>query len=167
MKVLRFFARLLIGLAFIAIALFCTLVAYVSYQKVADMKSWHPVEATVVTSAIDRQVTPKGTTYCPVIEVTYDFQGKNRTSQLEIKDGPCSPVRTSVASTLDGYDVGARVEAYVNPAEPDRIRAATFSLGLIFYLMVFCAILTFTAGVLAWIAPNKMLSNKGAGGDSR
>ena len=77
---------------------------------------------------------------------------------LEIEDGPCSPIQSSVVSSIEKYKQGEVVNAFVNPGKASEIQVANFSLGTGFYLGIFIAILGFASVVYLWRTPaNKLI----------
>ncbi len=160
MNALKVLFKLFLVLMFSVLALFSALVAYTSHKKVNDLKTWQQLSATVVSSFVEQENRSKGTTYCPVVMVEYVFQGQPKTSKLDIEDGPCSPVKTSVERTIEQYGKGVVVTAFANPQKPSAIRVANYSLGTNFYLMLLLAISLFAGVVYVWRTPANKLVNR-------
>jgi hypothetical protein len=121
-------------------SLVSVLLAYTSYKKVADLKRWEKADATVISSKVVVDHRSKGTTYCPSVKISYKFRKQLQTSFLEIKDGPCSPIKGSINKIVAQYKPGLTVDVYVNPDQPTKSRVTTFSLGFLFYLGIFLSI---------------------------
>ena len=82
--------------------------------------------------------------------VDYVFNGQTHNSKLDIEDGPCSPIQTSVSAIVEKFKQGTTVNAVVNPSKPTVIRIAEFSLGTMFYLMLVMALGGLTTVVFIW-----------------
>ena len=162
MNALKVLFKLFLLFMFTVLALFCVLVAYSSYKKVNDLKTWQQLSATVVSSSVEQENRSKGTTYCPSVMVEYVFQGQPQTSKLDIEDGPCSPAKSSVERTLEQYGKGAVVTAFANPQKPSAVRVANYTLGTNFYLMLLLAISLFAGVVYIWRTPANKLVNRDA-----
>ncbi len=162
MNALKVLFKLFLIFFFLVIALVGALGAYSSYKKVNDLKTWQPLSATVISTSIEEEHRSKGTTYCPIVKVEYAFLGQQQTSKLDIEDGPCGPIQSSVVNTIEKYKRGTVVNAFVNPEKPFAIRVANFSLGTNFYLMIFITVVGFTGVVYLWRTPANKLVNRGA-----
>lgn len=162
MNALKVLFKLFLIFFFFIIALVGALGAYTSHKKVNDLRTWQPLSATVISTSIEEEHRPKGTTYCPVVKIEYAFLGQQQTSKLDIEDGSCSPIHASVVNTIEKYKQGAVVNAFVNPANPSVTRVASFSLGTNFYLMLFIATLGFVGVVYLWHTPANKLVNRDA-----
>ncbi|WP_310446073.1 DUF3592 domain-containing protein [Thiobacillus sp.] len=149
-------------LLFTVITLVSILMAYSSYKKVNDVKTWRPLNATVASSIVEQERRSRGTTYCPIVMVDYIFNGQPFNSKLEIEDGPCSPVQASVSAVVEKFKQGSTVSAVVDPNKPSVIRIAAFSLGTNFYLMLVMAIVGIFAVGYFWRTPAEKLIGKGA-----
>lgn len=123
-----------------AMTFFTSFAAYVDYAKVDELKKWQKISTVVVSTEIMEHKGSKGTSYCPKINVKYDFHG-SQTSILELENGPCRPVKSTLMSVIDKYKEGTTVVAFVNPNKHSEIRANTFSLGYKFYLLIFASCL--------------------------
>ena len=142
-KFKKILIKLFLLFAFFLAFFVSTIGAYIDYKKVNEMKTWSQVNATIISSSIEEEYRSKGTTYCPSIIVEYILQGEVLTSKLSIESGGCRPIRTIVENKIKLYSEGVIINTFINPKKLSEIRAANYSLGLNFYLMVFIAIITF------------------------
>jgi hypothetical protein len=148
MKAVKSLLKFLLISLIVVIALFSLFVAYSSYKKVADLESWNKISATVVSAAVAQEERTKGTTYCPHVMVKYAVQGRPYSSKLDIADGPCSPMQSVVSKTIKQHSPGKVIEVFVNPVDANKVRVASYSLGVNFYLMIFVAVLLFAAAII-------------------
>lgn len=162
MSALKVAFKLFLIFVFSILALFSMLIAYTSYEKVDDLKTWQPLSATVTSSSIEEEHRSKGKTYCPVVNVRYVFQDREQTSRLDIEDGSCSPIQSSVEKTIKNYQHGTLVNAFVNPEKASEIRIANYTLGTIFYLMSFLSVLLWGGVIYTWRTPANKLVNSDA-----
>ncbi len=160
MNALKTISKILLILFSFVFALVGVLGAYAGYKKVTDLETWQPLMVTVVSTSIEKSHRPKGVTFCPVVKVRYTFLGRQQISRLDIEDGPCSPIKSSVIRIIEIYKQGTVVNAFVNPEDPSLVRVANFSLGINFYLMLFMIILGFSGVVYLWRTPTDKLFNR-------
>lgn len=160
-KLKKILIKLFVSFAFFLSFFISTLGAYIDYKKVNEMKTWTQISATIIASTMEEDHRSKGTTYCPSIIVEYSFQGKILTSKLSIESGECNPVKTIVENKIKLYSQGVIVNTFINPKKPSEIRAANYSLGLNFYLMLFIAVITFYGLAYVLFTPvNKLMKDK-------
>ncbi|MCY1439111.1 hypothetical protein D9M71_553320 [compost metagenome] len=84
---------LFVVLFFFALLFFA--VSLSSYKEVDETKTWQKLNATVGTVSISEEVSSKGMTYCPLVNVAFELNGQQYTYPLEIAGRPC---RTSLES---------------------------------------------------------------------
>lgn len=117
-------------------ALLTALFSYISYDQVNSAKKWPKVEGKIVSSETITEKRKKGTTHCPKILVSYNFNGENYTSDLKVGDGSCSIVKSSTDLVVKKYEKGKNLTLSVNPKKPNKTIIPEFSLGIQFYLML-------------------------------
>lgn len=153
----KLLVRIILASFFIFVGLIGALFAHSSYKKVNNLKTWTPVNATVISSSISKEHRRKGITYCPVINVNYVFNEQALISKIEIEDGPCSLIKASIQKTIAKFKDGKTVDAFVNPSKPSEIRIEKFSLGILFYLMVLIVIICSIAALTLLLLPSKYM----------
>ncbi len=142
MKILLLRAVLFVVLFFFAFI--CLLAALDAHKKGEQVKTWWKLNATVATVSIAEELRNKGMTYCPSVNVTFELNGQQHTSPLEVSSSPCGTSLESVERSIATFRQGKVIGILVDPAKPDSVKPGTFSLDGVFY---FCIIMGALAAV--------------------
>ncbi|WP_085616205.1 MULTISPECIES: DUF3592 domain-containing protein [unclassified Pseudomonas] len=116
-------------------ALLCLLACLNLYKEVDETKTWWKLNATVATASISEQVHSKGTTYCALVNVTFELDGQQYTYPLETSNRPCRSSLESVERSIATFREGKVIGVLVDPAKPGRVKPGSLSLGGAFYLV--------------------------------
>jgi hypothetical protein len=122
-------------------------VGYSLYVQANETKTWRKVNATVISTTVVRVVVKRGVAYCPKVLVSVEKAGTPYNADLEISQYPCDPIKQSVESAANAFSVGKPLEVFVNPSNPGNVRLGTYSIGEVFYLIVFAGLLMFGATI--------------------
>jgi len=146
--------------------IFATLITFIAtgvggvygyYKTVNEMKTWIKSDGVVVSSSIDNVSSPKGGTYCPTIIVKYKFKNKDISSELLLENAPCRPVKVFVKNNIKNYKKGTNIKILINPKKHKIISTPNYSGGLMLYLMIFLAILSFIGFFFVIFTPSHKL----------
>ncbi|MCU4743631.1 DUF3592 domain-containing protein [Natronoglomus mannanivorans] len=96
---------------------------YSDYQTQEErLENAVEIDATVLETDIDRRSSSgSGSSYYPVVEFEYTYEGETYTSSnIDAADSRTSESsRSSAQSVVNEYPEGEAVTAYLDPAEPD------------------------------------------------
>ncbi len=110
-----------LGLAVAAMGGLFTALMWGSYQRAANQRSWPRVEAVVLSSEVEEyqhdEFSPKE--YRLEILYGYEWEGEAMTGEkLTARGSSPSKDRAKIAGEAKDFPAGAKVTAYVNPADP-------------------------------------------------
>ena len=142
-----FLRKIIMLLCSLGVTLICLFLGHRFYVEVDETKAWRKITVTVVSTAVIKEVRQKGTAYCPKIGVSFEQAGVSYTSDLEISQEPCGPIKQSIGKIANTFSVGKSLEVFVNPSKPSAVRLSTYSLGWVFYITVFCGVLMFMVAI--------------------
>ncbi|WP_085706093.1 DUF3592 domain-containing protein [Pseudomonas sp. B8(2017)] len=130
-----FLLRAVLFVVLFIFALLCLLASLNLYKEVDETKTWWKLNATVATASISEEVHSKGTTYCALVNVTFELDGQQYTYPLETSNRPCRSSLESVERSIATFREGKVIEVLVDPAKPGRVKPGSLSLGGAFYLV--------------------------------
>lgn len=111
-----------LGLAVAAIGGLFTKLMWNSYARAVDQRQWAQVEAIVLSSDV---VEYKHDEFSPMeyhLEILYGYEWKGEAltgDKLSVRGNPNSKDMGKIAGEVKDFPKGAKVIAYVNPANPE------------------------------------------------
>jgi hypothetical protein len=120
------------------------------YEPTQTAQRAATVEGTVVATDIDTSTSDSGTTYGPVVEYEYRYEGRTYTNDnIELVGDPGFPTPGGAEEFLQSYAAGDTVTVHVDTEHPETSYLQRGSVGLFPYAIVaFLSLL----GVLSVVA---------------
>lgn len=109
-----------IGLALAVMGGFFVFVLGRGYLRAKETREWPGYPAVVVVSEVgDRQIG-KAKEYCHNLVYEYRVDGEfYRGNRLKRRENPYLKKESKILPTVERFPVGSKVEAYVNPDDPN------------------------------------------------